>query len=193
MLRGRRTTRASEARISTPAAGLAALFAAAAVAACQLITELDYSKIGGSGGSGGASTSSTAGSGGGPGTGGADGGAACMQASDCPGKDTDCQVRVCNMGVCAVSYPPRGVSTSTQTAGTCQQNVCDGAGGVVSIPDDENPPASNSPCTLATCSCGEPSFQPLPAGTACTGADGGADGGPDGGGPVCDGNGSCVG
>ncbi len=156
---------------------------------CEVIASVDRSKIP-SGTGGGSTSTSTTTSAGGAGTGGAatgdtGGTAACMQASDCPGKDTACQSRVCNMGVCDIAYQPKGMATPTQTAGTCQQSVCDGAGNVMTIPDDANVPVDGNPCTDDLCSNGAPSNPPFAAGAMC------ADGA-DGGGKVCDGSGHCV-
>jgi hypothetical protein len=107
--------------------------------------------------------------------------AQCMQASDCPGTDTFCAVRTCTAGLCGMADTAAGTPTPTQLQGTCQQTQCDGAGNVVSVPDNGNLPPNTNPCTKAACNGGVPANPPLAADTPC------------GTQMVCDGAGSCVG
>ena len=105
----------------------------------------------------------------------------CTGPTDCPGTDTDCQKRTCSMsGICGFAYTASGTATSTQTAGDCKKNVCNGSGGVSTIVDDTDLPANTNACLSAVCSNGVPSTPPKAAGTACTS-----------GGTVCNGAGVC--
>jgi hypothetical protein len=107
---------------------------------------------------------------------------ACLAASDCPGTDTDCAFRSCIAGTCTVLFAPRGVAVSSQTAGDCQQNQCDGSGGVTTAVDDSDVPVDGNPCTDDVCIGGVGTNPPVPAvGFTC------------GGGNVCDGAGLCIG
>ena len=183
-------------------------------AACELISTVDRSIIGGTtgtGGAGGASTAAatttgematagtggsggataTAGTGGsgGMGTGGAGGtggmtgsssvasssnvassssGAGCVvPAVDCPPPPT-CSLAICTAGACATMPVAAGTATGPQTAGDCKQNVCDGAGNLVSSNDDNDHITDAESCTNDTCSAGVPVHSPLNAGTDCT-------------------------
>ncbi len=107
----------------------------------------------------------------------------CSSPGDCPGSDTECRARSCNGGVCGFADRPFGEPTTQQTAGDCRQNVCDGLGGITSVPDDTDLPSdtNTSDCTTPTCIGGAPSTTILPPRTVC-GADGDM---------VCDANGHC--
>lgn len=97
---------------------------------------------------------------------------------------------VCSSGTCAVPSSAcvvNGVDLPFGTVisippGTCQQNVCDGKGNIISVSDNINVPASTQ-CATGICSAGVPGFIPAPAGTACTSGAGAG---------TCDGNGNCV-
>jgi hypothetical protein len=102
----------------------------------------------------------------------------CLTAADCPGQDTDCRRRTCVDAVCGVAFAADGTAVPEQTRGDCQRRVCDGAGNVVSRPDDGDLPNDANPCTANVCSAGQPSHPPLPAGRTCPGG-------------VCDGEGHC--
>lgn len=106
----------------------------------------------------------------------------CNTASDCPGQDNECQARTCNANVCGFSYTAAGTLTTTQTAGDCQKNTCDGAGNIVAGADDTDLPVDSSQCTNDICTAGVPSHPPLPSGTLCNQM----------GGMVCSGSGACV-
>ncbi|MDP2276027.1 MAG: lamin tail domain-containing protein [Archangium sp.] len=108
---------------------------------------------------------------------------ACTAASQCPGSDTECQTRTCTNNVCGVTFAANTVVTASQTAGDCQQNRCNGAGGIVSVALNSDLPADDGNlCTAQTCNAGVPSFPPTAINTAC---------GP-GGGSFCNGSGTCV-
>ena len=106
----------------------------------------------------------------------------CSSATDCPGVDTDCQMRTCIGGICGVDYAPDGFPVIEQIAGDCQRNVCNGGGGIRSVPDDSDPPDDANDCVHGTCIEGKPFQAPHPMGGLCN----------FNGGVVCDGNGQCV-
>ena len=106
----------------------------------------------------------------------------CVTANDCPGSDTECQVRTCNAGLCGVNNTMAGTPVASQTPGDCQQNQCNGTGMVVSAPLDSDVPVDGNECTDDVCTSGVPSHPPEPAGTACM----------QNGGVVCDGMSMCV-
>lgn len=108
---------------------------------------------------------------------------ACTAPSQCPGTDTECHARTCVANVCGVSNTVAGTVTSSQTAGDCKQNQCDGAGGIVAANLNSDLPADDgNQCTDQACTAGVPSFPPTAVNTAC---------GP-GGGSFCSGAGACV-
>jgi hypothetical protein len=106
----------------------------------------------------------------------------CNAALQCPGMDTDCQTRVCSSGTCGVMNASPGVPTSSQTAGDCQENVCNGMGSVMSQADDSDVPVDGNDCTSDTCTAGMPANTPLPQNSACS----------SGGGSFCSSSGTCV-
>src|SRR5262249_50977412 len=108
----------------------------------------------------------------------------CGSAADCPGNSNDCRTRSCTNGVCGFTYAPNGTVTSSQVHGDCRRNVCDGAGNIISISDNNDLPADDgNPCTFAPlCVLGSPYVGPEPPGSPCS----------QNGGTVCDGAGSCV-
>jgi hypothetical protein len=106
----------------------------------------------------------------------------CLQASDCPGTDTECHTRTCTAGVCGVNNATTGTPVAGQTAGDCHKNVCNGSGTIVPAIDDNDFPVDGNSCTADVCTLGVPSNPPLTPGTACAQA----------GGSVCDATGACV-
>ena len=175
--------------------------AAASTGGCELIATIDRSKIpdgaggqagsatvtssvtssatgaGGAGGQGGATSSTGTG-----GQGGAGGGTGCMDASTCPGNDTECQTRTCMATVCGFDFKASGTPLAQQTAGDCKTAVCDGAGATTTI-DAVDPLDDANTCTEDLCVAGAPTNMPAPSGTPCTDP---------GGGTLCDGNNACV-
>ncbi|MEZ4295154.1 MAG: hypothetical protein R3B70_09260 [Polyangiaceae bacterium] len=106
----------------------------------------------------------------------------CNASSDCPGADDECKTRTCTDGVCGFNFTASGTPLSSQTAGDCKQDVCDGAGNVISQnADSDLPPDDGNQCTEQACSAGSP-WPGSPAGTSCS----------QNGGNHCDGSGSCV-
>jgi len=106
----------------------------------------------------------------------------CVVASDCPGVDTECQARTCTANICGFFFEAFGFAVSGQTAGDCQVEVCDGAGGVVPIPDDGDIADDGLQCTDDFCVGGVPSTVFSLPGSPCD----------EGGGTECDGAGNCV-
>nr|HEX4314001.1 hypothetical protein [Kofleriaceae bacterium] len=103
----------------------------------------------------------------------------CLEASQCPGSDTECAVRTCNAGTCGVAFTGSGTLVAEQTAGDCNDAVCDGAGNITNTPDDGDVPDDHNDCTTDTCAAGVPHHGDEPQGSACTG------------GLECDGSGNC--
>jgi hypothetical protein len=99
----------------------------------------------------------------------------CAADGDCPVPADECTAATCTAaGAC--STRPRGQehSLSTgQTPGDCQELVCDGAGGTISVDDPFDLPVPATVCQTATCydSPRRPGFKPVAKGTDCT-ADG---------------------
>jgi hypothetical protein len=106
----------------------------------------------------------------------------CSTAADCAGIDDECQQRTCTNGICGVAYTPSGVPVSNQVSGDCQSNVCDGLGGVRSVPDDSDLPIVADDCTTGSCTNGIPGTVPREAYAPCE----------SNGGFICNGAGQCV-
>lgn len=136
---------------------------------CQAITNVDRSLIDETGAMGGA--------------GGAGGGAPeCNAANDCAASANECEIAVCKDGKCGFDAVPNGTPIAAQTSGDCQQAVCDGAGSVTSIADDQDLPNDGNECTTDSCSMGMPSHTAVVAGAMCM----------QNGGEVCNAAGECV-
>jgi len=106
----------------------------------------------------------------------------CNAAAQCPGMDTECQVRACTGNTCGTNFAAAGTPTTTQTAGDCQRNQCDGAGSTASAADNTDLPNDGNQCTSDLCVAGVPSLPSSPQGTACNQA----------GGTVCNATGACI-
>ena len=92
----------------------------------------------------------------------------CNVGTQCPGTDTDCQVRTCNSNTCGFNFTSAGTPTSAQTPNDCQENQCNGSGSVVSVAKNTDVPADDgNQCTQQTCVAGAPSFPPAAVNTAC--------------------------
>ncbi|MBL8924591.1 MAG: lamin tail domain-containing protein, partial [Myxococcaceae bacterium] len=85
-------------------------------------------------------------------------------------------------GACGVNFTPNGTAVTSQTAGDCQQNQCDGAGAIVSVAQNSDVPVDGNQCTDDVCSNGVPMNPAVVAGAACT----------QNGGSYCNGTGVCV-
>ena len=104
----------------------------------------------------------------------------CSAPSDCPGTDDACKTRTCTASVCGFTFTAAGTATSSQTAGDCKQNQCDGAGNIeVAALNSDVPADDGNACTNETCSAGSPEHPPKSAGAPCATG-------------VCDGAGTCV-
>jgi hypothetical protein len=103
----------------------------------------------------------------------------CASPGDCPGQDTECQKRSCTNAVCDFIYTAAGTPVSMQTAGDCKQNVCNGAGQVSTVADNNDPADDGNPCTTDSCSNGSPAHNNAAAGAPCATG-------------VCNGSGACV-
>jgi subtilisin-like proprotein convertase family protein len=107
---------------------------------------------------------------------------ACDSASDCPGVDTACQVRVCIDHACGLWTEASGTPAAVQRKADCLAAVCDGMGAVIAVPDDNDLPDDGNDCTTDACEGGVASNMPRSAGASC-GQDGAN---------LCDGEGLCV-
>lgn len=105
----------------------------------------------------------------------------CAVFSDCPGRDTECQKRVCEGGMCGISFSLVGVGITAQNAGDCLMIVCDGLGELTQVVDDTDLPVDSNPCTKDVCAKGVPSNPPVSFGTTCGGT------------LTCDNQGNCTG
>lgn len=94
---------------------------------------------------------------------------ACSMASECPGKETECQTRTCDGGFCGVSFSPLGKKVTAQSAGDCRKTVCNGQGLLTQQVDDTDVPEDNNPCTQDLCHAGLPDHQPVASGASCGG------------------------
>ena len=106
---------------------------------------------------------------------------ACITASTCPAAANECQVATCTMGACGIAFVPAGTNATTQVAGDCHVNKCDGAGNIGNLVDNADLPNDNNPCTNDVCTAGVASHTSAPGGTTC------------GAGQVCNATGSCTG
>jgi hypothetical protein len=154
-------------RIAALAAFVVALLASST--GCELITEVDRSKIasGGSGGAGGSGGSGDAGNGGDSGDGGSGDGAECMRPTDCPETGNECIDRTCERGTCGEKPSAAGTPADAQIAGDCQKSQCDGTGNVVAVDEDDDLPDDGNDCTDDVCTSGVPTNPIKAANTAC--------------------------
>lgn len=106
----------------------------------------------------------------------------CQVATECPGADTECQMRTCTAGVCGMAFAPFGLPVSAQVIGDCAFMACDGSGGIVLFPDDADVMDDGNQCTSEACFNGTPTSIPVPTGTACN----------QNGGTICNGAGNCI-
>ncbi|EYF06985.1 DUF4215 domain-containing protein [Chondromyces apiculatus] len=143
---------------------------------------------GGTGGDGQGGTGAQGGQGGAGGQGGQGGAGGsppmpCTMPTECPTPQNACEIAACTDGVCGADPAPAGTVIGAQTAGDCQQAVCDGNRGTTTQVDDTDLPDDANDCTFDECDGGTIVHTPEPSGTGC---DDGA------GGVVCDGSGQCV-
>lgn len=93
----------------------------------------------------------------------------CFTATDCPGTSDDCKTKTCVANACGFSFTAAGTPTSSQTAGDCQKNECDGSGNSAPAVDDVDLPVDGVECTNDLCQNGVASNPPKTAGTPCAG------------------------
>jgi hypothetical protein len=105
----------------------------------------------------------------------------CNVASDCPGEETECQHRICSVGVCGLAQSPVGTVLATQTVGDCKVRQCGANAIPVSGNDGSDLPDDRNPCTDDFCMNGVPSHTMRPLNSSC------------GGGNLCNATGQCVG
>jgi len=92
----------------------------------------------------------------------------CVTAANCPGQDTDCQMRTCDThGACGLLNAAAGTPTTTQIAGDCKVRQCNGTGTVVIASDNTDLPVDNNACTNDACQAGVPANPARAVGTAC--------------------------
>jgi hypothetical protein len=103
-------------------------------------------------------------------------------ATDCPVPPSACQTAKCEARRCLVENRPAG-PIEEQTAGDCAVVVCDGVGGLQSMPDDADFVDDGKECTTDACEAGSPVHTPKELKASCS----------EGGGLLCDAAGSCVG
>ncbi|MBX3130167.1 MAG: lamin tail domain-containing protein [Polyangiaceae bacterium] len=106
----------------------------------------------------------------------------CASAADCPGTNTECRSKTCVNNTCGFDFTAAGTPVTSQTAGDCKENRCDGAGDVVAANHDTDLPVDGNQCTDDVCTSGVPSNPLRSAGATCSQS----------GGTQCDGLGSCV-
>jgi hypothetical protein len=93
----------------------------------------------------------------------------CTTPNDCSGTDDECSSRTCNAGTCGRSFVAMGTPVTSQTAGDCRRNECDGSGGTVpAISNGDVPAEDGNQCTDQTCVNGVPTFAAVAPGTACS-------------------------
>jgi hypothetical protein len=103
----------------------------------------------------------------------------CCSSEDCPGEDTLCQQRTCIDGVCDLIFERAGTLLPDQTAEDCLAEICDGSGGIDTIPFNADTPPAPSECATYQCHGGEPVLVFSDRDVPCTGG-------------VCDGAGNCA-
>ncbi len=92
----------------------------------------------------------------------------CVTAANCPGQDTDCQMRTCDThGVCGFANVALGAPTTTQVAGDCKVRQCNGTGTVVIASDNADIPVDGNACTNDICLAGVPGNPARTVGSAC--------------------------
>ena len=99
-----------------------------------------------------------------------DGGGDCVDCelpNQCPGSDSECRVRSCQIGMCGFDNTPQNTVTKAQTAGDCQTQICDGSGGFTTITNGSDLPVDGNPCTDDLCTGSAPSNPDSAQGTAC--------------------------
>jgi hypothetical protein len=104
----------------------------------------------------------------------------CLNASTCPGTDSECRTRSCMNGECGIANVAAGTLVAAQVPRDCKKNVCNGQGTSGAVNDDLDLPVDGNPCTHDVCSSGVPTNPFVTAGNSCGAA------------TICDGQGACV-
>ena len=73
----------------------------------------------------------------------------CTAASECTDPGNECLLPACVDGQCTTEPVAADTPVAQQTAGDCQTAVCDGAGAVTSIDDDDEPLQPKTPVKKA--------------------------------------------
>jgi subtilisin-like proprotein convertase family protein len=105
----------------------------------------------------------------------------CNVPVDCESGSNECQPMTCLDSVCVAEPTPDNTPLIAQTSGDCRLEVCDGLGGVKSIPLDADIPEDMPECAIKSCLSGDVISKPEDAYAPCTS-----------GGKYCDGKGTCV-
>lgn len=93
---------------------------------------------------------------------------ACIDAATCPQPGAPCMEAVCLSNKCGVKPRAEGFVLGEQIPENCLQNVCDGKGNPIAVPDDADVPTNDTaPCSDPICKDGAVKADPLPAGTPC--------------------------
>ncbi|MBK8255370.1 MAG: VCBS repeat-containing protein [Polyangiaceae bacterium] len=93
----------------------------------------------------------------------------CITAADCPGTDDECKTRTCAAGVCGSKFTALGTLLSSQVPGDCLSQICNGTGGILGIPNNNDLPVDDgNVCTSEVCTQGVPSHPPVGNGLSCS-------------------------
>lgn len=104
----------------------------------------------------------------------------CTADAECPAAPGACMVAVCAEGVCQHQVAIAGTVPGAQSAGDCQELICDGRGGTVPRQNLGDTPADDAnACTDEVCSASGPEHASVAAGAKCAEAG------------VCNGKGRC--
>lgn len=107
-------------------------------------------------------------------------GVPCGADAECAAATAPCMMAVCADGACQIQVATAGTVAKAQSAGDCEELICDGRG--VTIPREnlgDTPADDANECTEEACGASGPEHAPLVAGAKC-----GAEG-------LCNGKGRC--
>ena len=95
-------------------------------------------------------------------------GVTCGADAECPAATAPCMVAVCADGVCQIQVATAGTVPKVQSAGDCQELICDGRGATIPRENLGDTPADDAnECTEEACSASGPEHTPLVAGAKC--------------------------
>lgn len=118
---------------------------------------------------GGNAGSGSSGQGGAADGGGSGGDGGCKSDAECA-PSGDCKTVACVAGACVEELAPAGkIVFSGLVPGDCKRRQCAADGSVEEVADENDKPDDHNPCTLDTCTAGQPTHAPDPAkdGAAC--------------------------